>query len=151
MRNIFASSHIEHHWSCSDHLGQNNANGTNITLKEVNWKKWGSTSWIILKTSLIANGMTPGDFWSPCSNPPFQSLLAKNYSACAIDTKYSYSSPEDTYWSSHFFQAVKSFQISVCAEIHLTIIHRHSWTAQLLSFDHRKGIIFLEEEFGPKL
>lgn len=26
------------------------------------------TSWIMLKTSLIANGMIPGQFWSPCSH-----------------------------------------------------------------------------------
>ena len=25
------------------------------------------TSWIILKTSLIARGMIPGEFWSPCT------------------------------------------------------------------------------------
>ena len=24
------------------------------------------TSWIMLKTSLIASGMIPGEYWSPC-------------------------------------------------------------------------------------
>jgi len=68
---------------------------TDIRILEVDWwlhwlfhaftkkkaiKSWDySTSWMMLKRSLIAKGMIPGDFWSPCHFIP---QVSKRFMEC---------------------------------------------------------------------